>query len=598
MLSVLAIFLALLVPVVALLFLNLRFARKLDYPHHLLENANRPGPAAFLFRSFRTYYDILIDAFIALVLALAIAGELGLSPGFPFASGKEAIVVDCSASMLLGRNGSRPLDLAVAWLEKAEAAAESGEERDRPGGVVARRTRQEVFALAFDPHRGQSRLTRLDSLVRGASGDVAVTRLIENLSFFGIDYGVISSLRREGYGKITFLTDGSSPDIDGVEMVRSGRFRGQTPAGSNSGAMASPGLGFSGSATGSESMDTVFSAWPASIRFDREKGNWLVVFVQSLPPSLLGLERWNEAAAAFARLDAGAYQIESREYGWAFRISQPGIYRATAVGPMGEGPLDFTFRLVEAKRAGLASGSFSEGMMSVFPLIEKAPRPSLLFLDRGNGSDDEPRDLDDAARDRAARNPGAFAIETRRLKEDGAHYLPPAKTGGRPILGDAGSYGRDRGRDIPHGAAGRTGYLFELGPAALANPDLPLAYDGVLEAAMPPSFLIAQQDTGAGTELAQTIPDEGSSARASLLRGIIRKGRYLFVRDEYGLLPVIPPPDEYFPVASAIATGTELETPAPLPPVAFWAVLLGLAALAKILIWKWLGGGKRRFRDT
>ena len=45
----------LLVPVVALLFLNLRLSRQLRYPHDLLKSADRCGLASFLFRHFRTY---------------------------------------------------------------------------------------------------------------------------------------------------------------------------------------------------------------------------------------------------------------------------------------------------------------------------------------------------------------------------------------------------------------------------------------------------------------------------------------------------------------------------------------------------------------
>ena len=56
-------------PVLALLFLNLRLSRRLRYPHDLLAAEERRGLASFLFRNLRTYYDVLLDALIALVLA-------------------------------------------------------------------------------------------------------------------------------------------------------------------------------------------------------------------------------------------------------------------------------------------------------------------------------------------------------------------------------------------------------------------------------------------------------------------------------------------------------------------------------------------------
>lgn len=430
--------------------------------------------------------------------------------------------MDCSASMLLGRTGLRPLDLAIARIEKArQDVAEPG----RDGRTAT------AYALAFDPRKGASRLLRLDRLLGDSTGDGAVTRLMGELPFYGVDYAILGRLRRQGYGKISLLADALAPGLDGVDLVRLG------PPGGEAG----------------------FSAWPAAIRFDREKGNWSASFVQSLPPSSIVLSRWDAQRGFFDRADPTTYAIEPRDSGWAFRIASPGIYLATVAGPMGEGPLEFPFRLVEARRAGAASGAFSTAMMGVFPLIEPAPRPSLVFLDRGSGwRTGQEAGNDRAARGLAAKAPGALGLETWPGKA-AESYLPPALTSGRPVLGAA----------LPASRAGRRlvkdGWSFTLGPEALANTDLPLAYDGSMLRAEALPFALASGKSG--------------------IRGIMAAGRFLFTKDSGGLLPLVAPAAEFFPTPS----GKRIAIAAPRNHAPLWAGLLGLAALAKLLTWRKLG---------
>jgi hypothetical protein len=508
-------FLGLLVPVVALLFLNLRFSRRVAYPHHLLEAAARKGPAAFLFRSFRTFYDVLLDALVALILAFAleaswpapsqIAGET--APPF---WARPAVVIDCSASMLLGLPGSRPLDRALARLAEDPALA-----------------RATAFALAFDPASGGTRLFPLARILDGSTGGAAAARLEAALSFLGVDYPVLGGLRNRGFGKITLLTDSLGFAHRGFEAVESG-FQGGNGA---------------------------FVAYPTLAAWDRVSGSWLAVFTATMPPGSLGLSRWNEGTGRFDRLAASAYRIEPRATGWALRLASPGLYLATSSGPSGESPLRFGFRLLEPREAGAAEGPFSTLMMGIFPLLSAAPRPSILFVDRPGGGAGAPgeKDLDREARASIAAAPKARRIETRVLQVEVPSFIDPALTGGRPIVG--------RVEELP----GVEGHAFTLGPASMANADLPLAYDGAIQAGLPPAFIT-------------TVPPGGGTL-------VVKEGLVL-ARDAHGLLPLDPPSAEFFPPA----TRGSLVLPPPRLPAILWAILLALAAGAKLAAYRRLSG--------
>ncbi|TFG81186.1 MAG: hypothetical protein E4H20_10350, partial [Spirochaetales bacterium] len=100
----------LLTPVLVLMFVALRLRRRVRYPHALLNRSDRTVRADFLPRSLRLYYDSVLDAVAALVVALAIAGFP------PPAASRTAVVLDCSRSMLSGERGDRALDKAAAFL--------------------------------------------------------------------------------------------------------------------------------------------------------------------------------------------------------------------------------------------------------------------------------------------------------------------------------------------------------------------------------------------------------------------------------------------------------------------------------------------------
>lgn len=320
----------LLLPVAALLFLNLRLSRRLSYPHDLLLAEQRRGAASFLFRSLRTYYDTLIDAAIALVLAFALA-----SAHAPGTRHRSAVVIDTTRSMRAGQPGSRPLDRALQRLLTDPAL----------GGA-------EPFAIALDPASARTRLVPLAEMIAGLDAESAVRRIEGRLDFFAVDYGELASLRSRGYGKVTLLTDRRRFRPKGFEVVESG-------------------------------FTVSFAAYPAAARYDRAAESWLVALVETGPRAKLTLRLWDGLEQHFAPLKRERYRIEEGSAGRRIRFSDPGLYLVSLPGPYGQPGIDLPLLLRPAALDAAAGGSFSERMLSAFPAVAGSAAPALVLLDQG-----------------------------------------------------------------------------------------------------------------------------------------------------------------------------------------------------------------------
>ncbi len=493
-----ALLFGLLIPVAALLFLNLRLSRKITYPHDLLKPAARKGRAAFLFRSFRTYYDVILDSAIAISLAFTLAA---LPPRVGTGGGRRAVVIDCSRSMLAGIQGKRPLDVAVARL----AADKSLAGADR-------------YALAFDPSTARSRLFPLSRILAGPegeiSGDAAAARLQSSFTFHEIDYSVLQQLPRRGYGDISLLTDLLPFHAYGLRLLESGR-------------------------------NEAFSAYPTAARYDRLAGTWLVAFATKGALAGVELSLWDEVRAAFFRVAPDKWRIEPRPGGIAIRPAAGGLYRVSISSLTGEADLAFGFRLEGERKAAAATGPFSTRVLAVLPYLEAAPHPGLVLADVGSPL---------GPKETAARgSQGSIRIDTSLDKADGDRYIAPELTFARPILGTS--------RLAPPSRLEASKAALGLGPAALANEDLPLVYDGAIAYLDLPAW-----DGG---------PPPGT-------RHVEKIGGLLFTRIGKGLRPLNAGAQEYWP---GLPKG-DLAIERPRSPRYPWAVLLALLFSAKLLVWK------------
>lgn len=492
--------LCLLLPVAALLFLNLRTFRRIAYPHHLLQPEGRRARTAFLFGAFRTHSDVLFDAFLALCLAWA------LSPLPPGAVGK-AVVVDASASMLVGKPGKRPLDRAMDRLGSDPALK----------GVPA-------FALGSDPSGGPSRLYGLKPPVPGSDPSQAAHEVEARVPFLGFDPRGLSGLARRGYGRVILLSDRASLRGRGLETIEL--------------APDEEGLG----------------VYPSRLAWEAEAKVFEVSFAATAEPEDLRLSVYSPSAGVFLALKPEAVEIESFRGGWVFRFQKPGIYRLDIVRRPGEAATSLAFRLLDPARPAATRGAFSDLVARAFPLLVPAPRPKVLLADLPDPG------LPRYAREARAR--GGFVLGTWLPRRGADLYLDPGLTGARPILSglpalaDPGS-----GRDVDLGLS--------LGPESLANEDLPLAYDGIFQSRLPPPFL-----TG--------IPR--SARRPRSIDGI------LFTEDALGLLPLNPPPQEFFLPQATADPGLGLPERQRWP----WALLMALGAGAKLLANRAFKGGLRR----
>ena len=317
----------LLVPVVALLFLNLRLSRKLRYPHDLLKAEARRGMASLLFRNFRTYSDVLLDGLIALALVFAITPREGSRPA--------AVVVDGSRSMVAGFAGDRPLAKALKRLRT---------DRSLKGA--------EPFLLVFDPKAAETRVVPMGALLDGDDTESSLRHLREVYAFFAPDYGRLTELRQQGYGEITLLTDQLRVKPAGFRVIELG-------------------------------MAVNFAAYPTGVRFDRASESWLITLAESGQRVPIGVSLWDKAEERFVRLASDRYAIEEGGPGRIVRVPVPGLYLLSLKGPFGLDDIDLPVFLGPRQVTAVAKGVFSERMLSVFPGIEHAASPVIVLADLG-----------------------------------------------------------------------------------------------------------------------------------------------------------------------------------------------------------------------
>jgi hypothetical protein len=317
----------LLVPVLALLFLNLRLSRKLRYPHDLLRADERRGLGSLLFRNFRTYYDLLLDGLIALVLAFAIAPPPWHRPA--------AVVIDGSRSMYGGFADARPIAKALKKIQSD------------PGLKHA-----DPFLLVLDPQARTTRMVPIRSYLTGSGMEEAILHLRDDFDFFAPDYARLSELRQRGYGEITLLTDQLRVKPVGFDAVE---------------------LGFA----------VNFAAYPTSVRFDHASETWLVALAENGPRVPLTVSAWDKSVGTFTKLPPDRYGIEEGMAGRIVRLPVPGLYLMSLKGPFGLDDIDLPLLLPARSLGAAADGAFSKRMLSVFPEIDRTLRPSLALVDQG-----------------------------------------------------------------------------------------------------------------------------------------------------------------------------------------------------------------------
>ncbi len=317
----------LLVPVLALLFLNLRLSRKLRYPHDLLKADDRRGMASFLFRSLRTYYDVLLDGLIALALAFAVFPPRSTRPA--------AVVLDGSRAMLAGFAEGRPILKALKRLQSDPALKGA-----------------EPFLLAFDAKTSATKLVPLAGYVDGNDAEHTIKTLREAFDFSAPDYAELRRLRERGYGEITLLTDQLRVRPSGFHAVE---------------------LGFA--------VD--FSVYPSSVRFDRASEAWLVALAESGHRAPMLVSRWDRVAGVFTKLLPDRYTVEDGAAGRLVRFSSPGLYLLSFRAPYGLDDIDLPLLLPSRTLPAAATGPFSSRMLSIFPDVERSDKPTLILQDLG-----------------------------------------------------------------------------------------------------------------------------------------------------------------------------------------------------------------------
>lgn len=185
-LSYLAVFIF---PVLIILIVNIRRRQKLMYPHLLFEGYREKNWRFFLLRRLQLLSDVIFDLLIAVVIALLLSGIIGTR------SGKTAVCLDGSYSMILGPEGQTALDRGIELIREEFAGQ-----------------RYDLTLLGYDAASGGGRLYPLKRLP-AAGLDLAAER-----RFFHADPTGIGELVSRGYRRIVFVTDRSSGELPPAEV--------------------------------------------------------------------------------------------------------------------------------------------------------------------------------------------------------------------------------------------------------------------------------------------------------------------------------------------------------------------------------------------
>jgi len=310
-------------PVLALMLVALRLRRRLVYPHELILAERRAVRADILPRSIRLYADSALDLASALVLALLLASGQ--------TDGKEAVVLDCSGSMLNGTRGDRAVDRAAAL-------------------VLGEYSRARLFVLGWDKERRRPTLRDASAARDRADSPEDLVRILESAEpFFSVDYGLITRLPKAGYAGITLITDELGPSPAGFSV----RELGWTPA---------------------RALYPVSAAWTDG----RAEVRWVAAagaepeYLQALGPD----------GTAFP-VDPDAWSIQAEAGGYRLRLRESGAYvlgwRGGSLPFMAPGPpraVKATGALAERAASALraAWGSGPEAGHGYGPLVLKEGR--------------------------------------------------------------------------------------------------------------------------------------------------------------------------------------------------------------------------------
>ncbi|PKL07491.1 MAG: hypothetical protein CVV51_13840 [Spirochaetae bacterium HGW-Spirochaetae-7] len=314
---------ALLVPVVAMLFVALRLRRRVRYPHGLLSPRDGRSPAALLFRTLRLYGDAVVDAACAVLIGLVIAGYPRPAP-----RRGRAVVLDASLSMLSGLRGDRPLDEATRLLFT--------------DGSLRGST---LFTLGFDPSRGRPIMRDVTRQWKDSTNPQAFAAALESSeAFLSADFTIVTDLGRRGYGPITLVTDDQSVEGAGLDVLKlSAR-----PAG---------------------------YLYPASAAWDEAADRSVVRFVSAGGAAIMALWRVSDSGE-LSRAKSEDWTIASTPSGFELSFPEPGLWAVQWYGhvlpfeaPGRPGSLvaegDFARRIVTALAPAAGNAPYAKEARSI-----------------------------------------------------------------------------------------------------------------------------------------------------------------------------------------------------------------------------------------
>ncbi|UCF98139.1 MAG: hypothetical protein JSV89_01060 [Spirochaetaceae bacterium] len=318
MISFITAFALLLVPILILLIVRVRRRERIVYTHTFLTPISDRRLRELLLRTFQLYYDVAADLLLALLLALLLSGVLDLSPR------RVAVCLDGSYSMTQGQPRSS-LDRALGILSNGELGSR----------------RYRLFVAGFDPRTNRHRLYDLGRQRAGGQSVEALKQRLASLPvFFSSDPQIVAELLQRGYGRVVYLTDRTTGDASGLEVVEVG-----------------------------EEPRSFF--YPLSVDYREEEGSFRLRLLRQRFSDPIRLWRYDEGQDAYRLLQTIRTEESSGPLS-EVRLEREGLYRLSS------GELDFLLPLSRLTLRVRAEGPFSSLMAEILPGIEPGAEGILL----------------------------------------------------------------------------------------------------------------------------------------------------------------------------------------------------------------------------
>ncbi|MCG8572093.1 MAG: hypothetical protein MJB14_18315 [Spirochaetes bacterium] len=263
------------IPVLFILFVNIRQRQKLTYTHLFFYEIKEKSFMDYLLRVFQLYYDVVFDVLMIFLLAALLSGF------FENNKTANAVCLDGSFSMILS-DGK-----AAAFNKIVDAYYED----------FHKEKKQDLYLLTWSQKKRKSVLVKINKYKKLEKEDF-IKQITSKYPFFNVNYHLLGDLSKK-YQQVTFLTD--QLDINNTENIKVRE-------------VGEPKVGY---------------AYPIGSQFNFYKGQFELFLYHNLTQPGIQLHKLSEKRMQFYTVQPQNYQIEKDNRFLKFYIDDPGIYQVS-----------------------------------------------------------------------------------------------------------------------------------------------------------------------------------------------------------------------------------------------------------------------------